>query len=80
MKNQTSFKKKDRKVIAESLKMIRYFCNNQQVIDKVRVEMKLTSKVSKVDSKLNIYIISDGGSEYFKGYSDKLNSLKNIVK
>lgn len=80
MEKETSFDKKDRIVITKSLKMIRYFCNNQQVIDKVRMEMKLTSKASKIDSKLNIYLINGGGPEYFEGYSDRLNSLKNIFQ
>lgn len=78
LKSRTSFKEKEKDVIGESLKMIRYFCNNQQVINKVRLAMKLTSEVSQSNSSLNITLIDDGGEEYFKGYEEKLKNLKGI--
>lgn len=78
LKSETSFNKKDKQVIVDSLKMVRYFCNNQQVIDKVRIQMKLIGETTKSDSSLNVTIINEGGREYFEGYEEKLNRLKDI--
>ena len=80
LKNKTSFTPKEKKVIIESLECLRYFCNNQHVINKVRLEMKLTGELTQSNSDLNIEVIDDGGAEYLKDYESKMNSLSEIFK
>lgn len=80
LKERTSFTSKEKKVIIESLECLRYFCDNQHVINKVRLEMKLTGELTQSNSNLNIEVIGDGGSEYLKDYESKMISLNEIFK
>ena len=80
LKDKTSFTYKEKKVIIESLDGIRFFCDNQQVINKVRLDMKLTGELTQSSSNLNIQIIGDGGAEYLKNYEDKKVDLKKIFR
>lgn len=80
LKERTSFTSKEKKVIIESLECLRYFCNNQHVINKVQLEMKLTGELTQSNSNLNIEVIGDGGSEYLKDYESKMISLNKIFK
>lgn len=80
LKERTSFTSKEKKAIIESLECLRYFCDNQHVINKVRLEMKLTGELTQSNSNLNIEVIGDGGSEYLKDYESKMISLNKIFK
>lgn len=80
LKEKTSFTSKEKKVIIESLEGIRFFCNNQQVINKVRLEMKLIGELTQSSSSLNIEIIGDGGAEYLMDYEDKIMRLEKIFE
>lgn len=80
LKDKTSFTSKEKKVIIESLEGIRFFCNNQQVINKVRLEMKLIGELTQSSSSLNIEIIGDGGAEYLMDYEDKIMDLEKIFE
>lgn len=80
LKDKTSFTSKEKKVIIESLEGIRFFCNNQQVINKVRLEMKLIGELTQSSSSLNIEIIGDGGTEYLMDYEEKIMDLEKIFE
>ncbi|MDO4536216.1 MAG: hypothetical protein Q4B63_10470 [Clostridium perfringens] len=78
IKNIKTYTIKEKKKIVEALKMIRYFCDNQQIINKARMKMKLISNYSDSTS-ISILLIDDGGAEYLVNYEDDLTKVKGII-
>jgi hypothetical protein len=77
---EVSYSYKEKKTVVESLQMIRYFINNQQLINKVRLKMDLIGNYQGMDNSIDVLLIDGGGPEVFKDYETKLKILKKIFK
>ncbi|MBD7912174.1 MULTISPECIES: hypothetical protein [Clostridium] len=77
---ETSYNNREQKIVTESLEMIRYFCNNQQLINRVRLKMDLIGNYQNMDGSIEILLIDEGGAEYFKNYDEKMKKIKGVFE